>query len=69
MLEQQNVDYRLSFAEQGNKLPFSVSSVFVYIYVYIAAAAYIYIDKYEYVERGDSSYDSTGLFLYIRQLL
>jgi hypothetical protein len=27
------------------------------------------LHMYEYVERGDGSYDSTSLFLYIRQLL
>jgi hypothetical protein len=28
-----------------------------------------YLKNYEIVERGDGSYDSTSLFLYIRQLL
>ncbi len=50
--ETENVDYRLSFADQGKELMFSVAknkrkfAVSVCMSTYIKTAAYIYIYKY-----------------------
>ncbi len=55
----ENVDYCLSFADQENKLPFSVSSVSVYIYISISIfllyiSIYIYISIYVFIHTSIS---------------
>jgi hypothetical protein len=57
--ETANATYRLSFAEQGKQLPFSVFRVYlyievaefvdIYIYIYINIYLYIYINRYLYL--------------------